>query len=221
MLGGEIPRLRFAALRMTCGGEEVGWAPASARTTGGAGRAVREQPLPDGCQTGRRDGSPHPREQRGGSGTGGSRTSPYQMVVRRVGGMGPRIREDNGGSGTGCSPKAPTRWLSDGWEGWVPASARTTGGADGLFAKSPTRWLSDGWEERVPASARTTGERDGLFAKSPYQMVVRRVAGMGPRIREDNGGGSGNGAVRQKPLPDGCQTGGRDGSLCSVHPPHF
>ena len=136
MLGGEIPRLRFAALRMTCGGEEVGWVPASARTTGG--------------------------------------------------------------SGTGCSRTAPTRWLSDGWEGWVPAP-RLHGG-------------------RISTPGQR-GERDGRFANSPYQMVVRRVGGMGSRPPSSRGqdldarttGGAGR-AVREQPLPDGCQTGGRDGS---------
>ena len=113
VLGGEIPRLRFAALRMTCGGEEVGWVPAprlhggriSTRgQRGGAGRAVREQPLPDGCQTGGRDGSPPPvftgagsrREDNGGERGGRFANSPYQMVVRRVGGMGPRPPSSRG-----------------------------------------------------------------------------------------------------------------------------
>ena len=135
------------------------------------------KPLPDGCQTGRRDGSPPPVFTGAGS-----------------------RREDNGGSGTDGSRTAPTRWLSDGSQGWVPASAGTTGGSG------------------------TGGSRT-----SPYQMVVRRVVGMGPRIREDNGGristrgqrGERDGRFANKPLPDGCQTGGRDGSLCSVHPPHF
>ena len=127
------------------------------------------KPLPDGCQTGGRDGSPHPRGQRGERDGRFANKPPYQMAVRRVVGMGPRIREDNG------------------------------------------------------------GERDGRFANSPYQMVVRRVGGMGPRPPSSRGqdldarttGGGAGRAVRQKPLPDGCQTGGRDGSLCSVHPPHF
>ena len=175
VLGDEIPRLRFAALRMTCGGEEVGWVPAprlhggristrgqregrgsgrfanspyelsvsrvggmgprppssrgqdlDARTTGGAGRAVREPPLPDGCQTGGRDGFPLPpvftgagssREKRvGGRGSvlGGEiprlRFAALRMTCggRKWDGSPPPVftgagsrREDNGGVGLG------------------------------------------------------------------------------------------------------------------------
>ena len=113
----------------------------------GGGRAVREQPLPDGCQTGGRDGSPPPvftgagsrredkrvsrrgsgrgarfREQaslryQNGCGTGGRDGSPPPVFT----GAGSR-REDNGGEGErAVREQAPTRWLSDGWEGWVPA----------------------------------------------------------------------------------------------------
>ena len=74
-------------------------------------------------------------------------------------------------------------------ECWIPAP---------VFAGGPAlrRWLSNGWEGWVPAprlhggriSARTTGGRgSGRFANSPYQMVVRRVAGMGPRIPSSRG----------------------------------
>ena len=69
-----------------------------ARTTGGEGeRTVREQPLRVVCQPGGRDGSPPPVFTGAGS-----------------------RREDNGGGGRFAN-KAPTRWMSDGWEGWVPA----------------------------------------------------------------------------------------------------
>ena len=181
VLGGEIPRLRFAALRMTCGG--------------GSGRFANK-PLPDGCQTGRRDGSPPPvftgagsrREDNGGEGeravreqplpdgcqTGGRDGSPPPVFT----GAGSR-REDNGrGGGADGSRTAPTRWLSDGWEGWVPAPrlhggristrGQRGGERDGRFAnKAPTRWLSDGWEGWVPAPRlhegriSTRGQRGG------------------------------------------------------------
>ena len=59
------------------------------------------------------------------------------------------------------------------------------------------------------------GGGSGRFANRPYRMVVRGNEGMGPRIREDNGGGGSDGsrrdvmggerAVREPPLQDGCQ----------------
>ena len=196
--------LRCAPNDMWGGGSGMGPAPRPRGQRGGAaGRAVRNKPLPDGCQTGGRDGSPPPVFTGAGSRRGGGR-------------------------GSGRFANTPTRWLSDGWEGWVPAprlhgggfanspyqmvvrrvagmgprppssrgqdlDARTTGGGGAGRAvreQAPTRWLSDGWEGWVPAPrlhggristrGQREGERDGRFAN--------------------------------KPLPDGCQTGRRDGS---------
>ena len=114
--------------------------------------------------------------------------------------MGPRIREDNGGE------------------------------RDGRFANSPYQMVVRRVGRMGPRlRGNNGGSGTGGSRTSPYQMVVRRVVGMGPRPPSSRGqdldarttGGSGTGGSRTSPLPDGCQTGGRDGSLCSVHPPHF
>ena len=60
---------------------------------------------------------------------------------------------------------------------WIPAFARTTEGAlhgGGLFAVT-----TEG------------GEWDGRFPNRPYGEGELITEGMGPRIREDNGGGAG------------------------------
>ena len=134
--------------------------------------------------------------------------------------MGPRIREDNGGEeerwvrrdvmagGTGGSRIAPTRWLSEGMRGWVPASARTRGGGgamgearrdgegNGRFANRPFQMVVRGNEGWVPACARTTegrggwARRDGGGTGGSRTNPTRWLSegGMGPRMREDNGG---------------------------------
>ena len=104
------------------------------------------------------------REDNGGERDGRFANSPYQMVVRRVVGMGPASAGTTEGAGRAVREQAPTRWLSDGWEGWVPASARTTGGrGSGRFANKP---LPDGCQ---------TGRRDG----SPHQRGQRGGRGSG------------------------------------------
>ena len=151
--------LRCAPNDMWGGGSGMGPRPPSsrgqdldARTTGGSGRFANK-PLPDGCQTGRRDGSPPPVFTGAGS-----------------------RREDNGGE-RAVREQAPTRWLSDGWEGWVPAPRLYGGristrgqrgeGERAVREQAPTRWLSDGWEGWVPAPRlhggriSTRGQRGG------------------------------------------------------------
>ncbi len=115
-------------------------------------------------------------------------------------------------------PPPSSRGQAGGW-GWVPASARTTGGDGFPFASSRGQAVSGGtgmgpriredngrgWVpvcvftgagcERggrgwVPASARTTGG-DGFPSASSRGQAVSGGTGMGPRIREDNGRGVG------------------------------
>ena len=198
---------------------------------GGGERAVREQAptrwLSDGWEgwvpaDGWEGWVPAPftgagsrREDNGGERDGRFANSPYQMVVRRVGGMGPRPPSSRGqdldarttgGGGRAVREQAPTRWLSDGSQGWVPAP-RLHGGristrgqrgeGDGRFANSPYQMVVrrvGGMGPRPPSSrgqdldARTTGGRGtGGSRTSPYQMVVRRVGGMGPRPPSSRG----------------------------------
>ena len=93
--------------------------------------------------------------------------------------------------GTGGSRTAPT---GDGGRGWVPAYARTTEGDGGGRPRgTPLREVGEG-----DGSPHTRGQRrgtgEGAHEGRPYG---RWGKGMGPRIREDNGGGR---AVREPPL---------------------
>ena len=114
-------------------------------------------------------------------------------------GMGPRIREDNG---WGVSPRFRLcgGGLSAGEGGWVPAFARTREGIGRplgqrvggfpttVISRAGSPWEGWGW---VPAYARTT-RGDGFPLPSSRGRAVRGGRGMGPRIREDNGGGVGS-----------------------------
>ena len=137
-------------------------------------------------------------------------------------GMGRRMREDNGGEGerwvearrdgggNGRFANRPYQMVVRGNEGWVPASARTTGGG-GFLPASSRGWDQcgddggDGLREWGPcneilrlrcAALRMTwgvvgndggdGSRrdvmggNGRFANRPYQMVVRGNEGWVP-----------------------------------------
>ena len=138
-----------------------GWIPASVFTGTGS---LRE----DG------DGSPHPRGQRVGVDSrfrlhgagflrGDGDGSPHPRGQRV--GVDSRFRLHGAGSAAGG-------------RGWVPASARTTGGGGSVFTGG--RLLRRGW---VPASART-------FPLPSSRGRLPRGDGDGSsRIREDNGWG--------------------------------
>ena len=109
-------------------------------------------------------------------------------------GMGPRVREDKSGDGfpslssrgSGSAP-AFTR-------GWVPASARTRGGKDftPILAFPPPRGKEKerGW---FPVSVfKGEGKREGMVPRlclHEVRLCAGIHEGMGPRVREDTGGG--------------------------------
>ena len=146
-------------------GQRVGWVHASARITGG-------------------DGSTHPRGQRGGW---------VPTSARTTRGMGPRIREDNEGDG---SPHPRGQRVGDGFP--HPRGQRV---GDRF---PPTRGQRVGMGSRIRLHggrlyAGTTegdgfphprGQRGGWVPAS-----ARTPRGMGPRIREDNGWGEGDGSA--------------------------
>ena len=167
--------------------KKAGWVLASARTRDGEG-AHKVRPC------GRRpDGSPHPR----GHGRGKAPTrcalaeqgrmafphprghgrgkAPTRCAPAEEGRMGPRIREDTGG---GRRPQgAPLRKKA----GWVPASARTREG-EGAHKVRPCGRRPDG-------SPHPRGHGRG---KAPTRCAPAEEGRMGPRIREDTGGGRGS-----------------------------
>ena len=116
---------------------------------------------------GRGDGSPHPRGQRGEgrlifpvfTGAGSARE---KRVSGRMGDRGGRSFEVRK-------------------RGWVPASARTTGGGTVNLPRLYGGRFSAG---KTGVGVRGTGDHEGR----PYGG---RKRGMGPRIREDNGGWDG------------------------------
>ena len=103
---------------------------------------------------------------------------------------GERNRRARPGGGARPGSETPRLRSSLGSRSSRRLSTTGVGGEEGRFA-APTRWLSDGWEGWVPAP---------------------RLHGGRISIREDNGGVVRDGRFANKPLPDGCQTGGRDGS---------
>ena len=157
-----------------------GWVPASVEdteTTGasssreqrrwGAGSRIR---LHGGrLSAGGRDGSPHPRKKRVGEreegwwGWGGGDGFPHPFsrgqVLRGGTGMGPRIREDNGGGVPG--EREGGRMVD--WMALRGGALRGNNGGGG-------------------------GGGDGFPHPFSRGQVLRGGTGMGPRIREDNGG---------------------------------
>ena len=114
------------------------------------------------------------RERDGGGFMGG-------MVARGVEGMGPRIREETdwgAGQREGGTPipsfphEGGRKGIGEGREGWVPACARTR--------------IGERREQREGGAGTAGGW--GVFMG---EMVARGVEGMGPRIREETGGGRG------------------------------
>ena len=121
---------------------------------GGDGRP-RGSPLPVLVGV-RRDGCPHARGQREGEdGLRGQREGDFRLHGGAVSGgmgMGPRMTREGDAyrlHGGGCER---------GGRGWVPASARTTGG-DGSRLPSSRGQAVSGGRGWVPASAR--GQREG------------------------------------------------------------
>ncbi len=101
------------------------------------------------------------------------------------GGIGGSVREWEEGREKGLNLAMrflaePRNDVGEEWEGEGERAVRE---------QAPTRWLSDGWEGWVPAPPSSRGQ--DLDARTT---------------------GGGAGGSRTKPLPDGCQTGGRDGS---------
>ena len=154
----EIPRLRCAAFRMTCGGSA---------DAGGCGGRVG-------------DGSPHSRGQRRGGrprgtplrrcrGTNGFRDggkiprlrfAAFGMTCGGEAGMGPRIREDNGGEGA----HKGRPYGDAGGRGWVP-----------------------GWGRDPSASLRCTrndvsGRVEGRAVREPHLRLVINVGFDGAKL---------------------------------------
>ena len=140
-----------------------GWIPASPGTTevgAGIGVGGRDSATPLRCA---------PNDMWGG----GSGMGPRPPSSR---GQDLDARTTGGGAGRAVREQAPTRWLSDGSQGWVPAP-RLHGG-------------------RISTRGQR-GERDGRFANKPLRVVCQPggrdgfpppvFTGAGSR-REDNGG---------------------------------
>ncbi len=93
--GNKIPRLRFAALGMTCGAAGDGFLPPSSR-----GQALRGNDGGRESEGGRaKDGSPHPRGQWEGCGDGEG------VNVREGGPRGTPLREVGWGTRMGSRPR--------------------------------------------------------------------------------------------------------------------
>ena len=150
--------------------------------------------------------------QRDSSGTGGSRTAPTGMTGARAqhsvwNATWGAVRDDmwGGGMRDGFPPPSLRGRALRGNDGggWVPASARTTGGGGGMRDGFPPPSLrgqalrgndGGGW---VPASARTTGGgggmRDGFPPPSLRGQALRGNDGGGwvPASARTTGGGGG------------------------------
>ena len=203
--GGGNGRFANRPYQMVVRGNE-GWVPASARTTEGRGSDGSRRDVMAGgtggsrtaptrwLSEGMRDGSPHPRGQRRGGGAMGE------------------ARRDGGGNGRFAN--RPYQMVVRGNEGWVPASARTTGGrgsdgsrrdvmagGTGGSRTARSRWLSEGMRDGSPhprgqrrgggamGEARRDGGGNGRFANRPYQMVVRGNEGWVPASARTRGKG--------------------------------
>ena len=159
---------------------------------------------------GRGDGSPHPRGH--GWGDGGR---PGTALRGTVEGMGPRIREDTDGGGRETARDVASGYgrgdgsphpRGYGWggtgdgqgrrfgvreRGWVPASARTRTVGGWATAGDVASGYGRGDGSPHP---RGHGWGDG---RRPGTSLRGTGEGMGPRIREDTGGGTGDGQGRR------------------------
>ena len=157
--GNKIPRLRCAALGMTCGlgRMSAGFPPPSSRgqalceNNGGEGRGMT-------CGWRKGDGSPHPRGQGRGRVPASARTRE---------GMGPRMREDKGGGGFHPHPGLPP--------------SRGKGGLRAV--REPP--LRRGGRRELAVAAATHGFHPGENVPDLRQQLV----GNGWRCGESSGGG--------------------------------
>ena len=183
-----------------------GWVPASARTRTVGGRATARD-VASGYGGG--DGSPHPRGH--GRWRDGRRLG---TALRGTGeGMGPRIREDTGGDGRRLGTS-----LRGTGEGMGPRIREDKGGGDGRRLGTSLRGTGEGMGPRIRedtegegrATAGDVASGYGRGDGSPHPRghgwrggrrrgtVLRGTEeGMGPRIREDTGGGTGDGWGRR------------------------
>ena len=118
----EIPRLRFAALGMTCGREKGGAGMIGGGRPGGGGGRPQGSPLREE-RDGRRDGSPHPRGQREGGnargrlgGEGRFASHPYWGECCRARGSPPSPVFTRAGSN--LPPSRGKGFVGDGWARW-------------------------------------------------------------------------------------------------------